>query len=170
MTRIGRRLALGLAGLICSGLICVGGCSTEAGGPPAPAPGNRTAELRDTAVRAAEQTAVAVISLDRRDPEAGYARLLARLSGPARQEWEQQRAPRLAELTSDAVSVEQPAVTASGVAALDPAAPTATVLVAAGARVSSKQAPVAQERRYRLRLSLDRTAGEWKVSELQFVP
>lgn len=163
MIRIGRTLALGLVALL-----CLSGCSTEAGGP-APAPGNSTAELRDTAVRTAEQTAIAVTSLDRRDPEAGYARLLALLSGPARQEWERQRTQRVAELTSDAVSVEHAAVTASGVAAFDPAAPTATVLVAADARVTSKQAPAAQEQRYRLRMSLARTAGEWKVSGLEFV-
>lgn len=164
MTGIRWRLALGLVALI---WVC--GCSTEVDGPAAPVPGNSTAELRDTAVRAAEQTSIAVISLDGRDPEAGYSRLLPLLSDPARQEWEQQRGQRLAELRSDVVSVEQVVVTSSGVTALDPAAPTATVLVAAFARISTKQAPVAQERRYRLRMSLARTAGEWKVSELQFV-
>lgn len=165
MTGIGRVL-----GLTVVALICLSGCSAGAGHPAAPAPGNRTTEARDAAVRAAEQAAIAVTSLDRRDPEAGYARLLRLLSGPARQEWEQQRAQRLAELTSDAVSVEQAAVTASGVAALDPAAPAATVLVAAGARVTSRQAPVAQELRYRLRMSVTRATGTWTVSELQFVP
>lgn len=164
MTAGGRILGFGLVVLI-----CVSGCSAESGAPAAPGPGNSTAELRDAAVRAAEQTAIAVTSLDRRDPETGYTRLLTLLSGPARLEWEQQRAQRLAELTSDAVSVEQAAVTTSGVAALDPAAPTATVLVAAGAKVSSKQSPAAQELRYRLRMSLTRATGTWTVSELQFV-
>lgn len=167
MIRIARALVLGLATLI-----FFSACSTEAGGPaPAPAPtaGERTAELRDTAVRAAEQTAIAATSLDHRDPEAGYDRLLALLTGPALGEWEQQRAERLAAITSGAVTAEHAAVTSSGVAALDPAAPTATVLVAATAAVADKQTPAAQERRYRLRMSLIRTAGEWKVSELQFV-
>lgn len=169
MIRTGRILALAFAALI-----CLGGCSTAVDKPAGPVAGNRTAELRtvelrDAAVRVAEQTAVAVASLDHRDGDADYDRLLALLSGSARQEWERQRAEKLAALTSDAVTAERVAVTVSGVAALDPAAPTATVLVAATARVAGKQAPVAEEHRYRLRMSLTRTADEWKVSELQFV-
>ncbi len=174
MIRTGRILALTLAALI-----CLGGCSTAVDRPPVdrppvdspagPAAGNRTAELRDAAVRVAEQTAVAVASLDHRDGDADYDRLLALLSGAARQEWEQQRAEKLAALTSDAVTADRVAVKASGVAALDPAAPSATVLVAATARIAGKQAPAPEEHRYRLRMSLTRTADEWKVSELQFV-
>lgn len=178
MTRLTRAGALSL--LV---LLCLSGCSTAAEDAPArPTAGNTAendagddagssaAELRDTAVRAAERTAVAVISLDHRDSGAKYDRLLALLSGPARQEWEQQRAERLAEITTGAVTAEAAAVTASGVAALDPGTPTATVLVAGTADVAEKTAP-AQERRYRLRMSLTRdNAGEWTVSELQFVP
>lgn len=180
MTRLARAGVLGLLTLI-----CLSGCTAEGEDAPAPTTaeragsgardgaskdaGNSTAKLRDTAVHAAERTAVAVMSLDHRDPAAKYDRLLALLSGPARQEWEQQRAERLAEITSDAVTVERATVTASGVAALDPDTPAATVLAAGTAEVSSKAAPTAQERRYRLRMSLTRTAGEWTVSELRFV-
>lgn len=133
-------------------------------------PSDPTAERRDAAVRATEQTAVAVISLDHRDPEAGYDRLLDLLTGPARQEWEQRRVEYLAMTTSDVVTVENTAVVASGMAALDPAGATATVLVNAIAEVATKQATQPAKRRYRLQLSLVRTADEWQVSQLQFVP
>lgn len=172
MTRIARACALSLVTLT-----CLSGCSTGTENTPPPASGNSapegaansTAELRDTAVRAAERTAVAVMSLDRRDSGAKYDRLLDLLSGPARQEWEQQRTERLAGITADAVTAERATVTASGVAALDPATPSATVLAAGTAEVADKTAPAAQERRYRLRMALTRTADEWTVSELQFV-
>ncbi|MGQ0775919.1 MAG: hypothetical protein ACT4NY_16120 [Pseudonocardiales bacterium] len=129
-----------------------------------------TAERRDAAVQAAEQTAVALTSLDHRDPDAGYDRLLDLLTGPARQEWEQRRAEYLAPITSDVVTVERPAVTASGVAALDPAGTAATVLVSAVAEVSTNQAPTPKKRFSRLQMSLVQTGAEWKVSQLRFVP
>lgn len=168
----GRTLALAL-----TALLCLAGCSTAADGPAAPVAGSTTAELRDgtaaelrdAAVQAAERTAVALVSLDHRDPDAGYDRLLDLLTGPARQEWEQRRVEYLAMITSDAVTAERAAVKASGVAALDPAGTTATVLVAATAEVSTNQAPTPETHRYRLRMSLIQAAAEWKVSQLQFV-
>lgn len=158
-----------LAALICLAGICLAGCSTEVDGPAAPVAGSTTGERRDAAVRVAEQTAVTLTSLDHRDPEAGFDRLLAALTGPARQEWEQRRAEYLATITSDALTSEDAAVDASGVAALDPAATTATVLVTATATVSTKQAPAAEQRQYRLRMSLIREEADWKVTQLQFV-
>ncbi|MGH3914943.1 MAG: hypothetical protein ACRDTC_16275, partial [Pseudonocardiaceae bacterium] len=152
-------------------LLGLAGCSTAEDGPAASAAGSITAEQRDAtteqwrdaAVRAAEQTAVALVSLDHRDPEAGYDRLLELLTDPARQEWEQRRAEYLAPITSDVVTTELAAVTASGVAALDPAGTIATVLVAATATISTTRAPEPDERRYRLRMSLTRAVDEWKV-------
>lgn len=160
----GRTLALALVLLF--GLV---GCSTAEDGPAASTADAPTVQWRDAAVRVAEQAAVTLVSLDHRDPEAGYDRLLELLTNPARQEWEQRRAEYLAPITSDVVTTELAAVTASGVAALDPAGTTATVLVAATATVSTVPAPEPDERRYRLRMSLTRTADEWKVSELQMV-
>lgn len=173
MTPAGRTRALALVALL-----CLAGCSTTVDGPATPVTGstatelrdNTAAELRDAAVRVAEQTAVAVTSLDHRDPDAGYDRLLALLTDPARQEWEQRRVEYLAMITSDVVTVESAAVEASGVVALDPAGTTATVLVAAIAEVSTAQAPQSAKRRYRLQMSLVQPAAEWKVSQLRFVP
>lgn len=180
MTPAGGTLVLALAALL-----WLAGCSTEVAGPATPPVGPATAgrdtttagqreattaEQRDAAVRAAEQAAVALTSLDHRDPEAGYDRLLGLLTGPARQEWEQRRAEYLAMITSDVLTVELAAVEASGVVALDPAGSTATVLVAATAMVSAKQVTEPEKRHYRLRMSLVRTTAEWQVSQLQFVP
>ncbi|MGH3931881.1 MAG: hypothetical protein ACRDTF_18120 [Pseudonocardiaceae bacterium] len=173
MTPAGRTRALALAALL-----CLAGCSATvdesatpvAGGTATELRDNTVAELRDAAVRVAEQTAVALTSLDHREPDAGYDRLLALLTDPARQEWEQRRVEYLGTLTSDVVTVQSAAVEASGVATLDPAGPTATVLVAAIAEVSAAQAPQPVKRRYRLQMSLVQTAAEWKVSQLQFVP
>ncbi|HEU0088196.1 MAG TPA: hypothetical protein VFQ77_11210, partial [Pseudonocardiaceae bacterium] len=92
--RAGRAIAL--AALLC----CLASCSTATDGSPAPPPGTATAELRDGAVRAAEQAAVVLTSLDQRSAEAGYDKLLALLTGPARQEWAQRRADHLAPTTS----------------------------------------------------------------------
>ncbi|MGH3938726.1 MAG: hypothetical protein ACRDTG_08825 [Pseudonocardiaceae bacterium] len=173
MTLAGRTSALALAALL-----CLAGCSTTMDGQTTPVAGDAATELRDStagdlrdvAVQAAEQTAVALTSLDHRDPGAGYDRLLALLTDPARQEWEQRRIEYLGTLTSDVVTVNSAAVEASGVSALDPAGPTATVLVAAIAEVSTAQAPQPVKRRYRLQMSLVQTPAEWKVSQLQFVP
>jgi hypothetical protein len=170
VNRVNRILPLALAVLICLGMLgAAQGCSTPTTpGAPQPTAGNGPAELRDAAVDVAERTAVALVSLDHRDPEAGYDRLLDLLANPARQEWEQRRAEYLAPLVSDAVTATDVART-SGVAEFDPAARTATVLVAATATVTTDQAPAGDDRRYRLRMSLVDTPAGWKVSELRFV-
>jgi hypothetical protein len=160
VNRVNRILPLALAVLICLGMLgAAQGCSTPTTpGAPQPTAGNGPAE----------RTAVALVSLDHRDPEAGYDRLLDLLANPARQEWEQRRAEYLAPLVSDAVTATDVART-SGVAEFDPAARTATVLVAATATVTTDQAPAGDDRRHRLRMSLVDTPAGWKVSELRFV-
>lgn len=168
MTHARRIPALAVAALIC--LAAVQGCSNTVDGPAVPVAGSTTGELRDGAVHVAEQAALTVTSLDHRNPDAGYDRLLALLTGPARQEWEQQRAGYLAKIGSDGVTVDSGAVKASGVADLDQAASTATVLVATTAMVSTKQAPTQEKRRYRWRMGLARTGAVWKVVQLQAVP
>ena len=179
MTHVGRSVVLA----VLIGLAAAQGCATTAdrGGAPAdgggatvdgghgPVTGNRLGELRDGAVAAAEQTAVALMSLDHRDPEEGYDRLLELLTEPARQEWEQRRGEYLAPITASGAVTSEPAVRASGVAALDPATATATVLVAATAAVSSSQAAAVEKRRYRLQMSLIRTPAGWRVSQLQIL-
>ncbi|MGH3794669.1 MAG: hypothetical protein ACRDSP_07240 [Pseudonocardiaceae bacterium] len=167
MSRVRQTLALAVAALIC--LATAQGCSTTVDGPAVPVAGNTTSDLRDTAVHVAEQTAIALTSLDHRDPDGGYDRLLALLTGPARQEWEQRRVDYLARIKSERVTANGAAIKASGVADLDPAATTATVLVASTAMVSTKQVPAQQKRRYRLRMDLIRSGAQWKVSQLQVV-
>jgi Mce-associated membrane protein len=161
-----RTLALAIVGLVWLG--AGQGCSTKVEGPATPVAGSTTSELRDAAVRVAERTAVVLTSLDQRDPDGGYDRLLALLTGPARQEWEQRRVGYLTKIKSEGVTADG-TVKASGVADLDPRVTTATVLVAATAMVATKQNPTAEKRRYRLRMELIRTGGEWKVSQLQLV-
>jgi len=153
--------------LVLAALVCLAasqGCASTADGGALPVVGNSTAELRDESVQVAEQAAVALTSLDDRDGEAGYDRLLELLTGPARQEWEQRRA----ELGSDTTTLDSVATT-SGVAAFDPAAATSTVLVAVTTTVSTEQGATPEERRHRLQLSLISTPAGWKVSQLQFV-
>ena len=164
MSATGRTLVL--AALLC--LAASPGCADPADGGAVPVAGSSTGELRDGVVRVAEQAAVAVTSLDHRDGEAGYDRLLELLTEPARQEWEQRRVDQLAMIVSDAAMSES-VVTASGVAALDPTTATSTVLVAVTATVSTNQSPAPEERRHRLTLSLISTPAGWKVSQLQFV-
>jgi Mce-associated membrane protein len=161
-----RPLAVLIAVLI--SLVTAQGCATVVDGPAVPVAGSTTGELRDAAVQVAERTAVAVTSLDHRDPEGEFDRFLALLTGPARQEWEQRRGPYLAKIKS-AEETSAGSVMASGVAALDPPATTATVLVAATAMVTTNKVPTPEKRRYRLRMDLIRTAGAWKVSQLQMV-
>ncbi|MFN2495832.1 MAG: hypothetical protein ABR608_07980 [Pseudonocardiaceae bacterium] len=163
MIRAGRALAL--TALLC--LAAAQGCTTPVDGGAAPVAENGIGELRDGAVQAAEQAAVALTSLDHRDPEAGYDRLLELLTDPARQEWAQRRAEFLTPITSSGAVTSAAVVRSSGVAALDPAAATATVLVAAAATVSSQQRATPEQRRYRLQMSLIRTPAGWKVSQLQ---
>lgn len=164
MSATGR--ALVLAALIC--LVASPGCAGPVDGGASPVAGSSTGELRDAAVQVAEQAAVALTSLDYRDGEAGYDRLLEVLTGPARQEWEQRRVEQLATIVSEAATSVGVA-TASGVASFDPAAATATVLVAVTATVTTNQSPTPTQRRHRLTLSLISTPAGWKVSQLQFV-
>lgn len=166
------RFVLALTLLLGMGLIGVGtlqGCSTAAPGEAQPAAENSTAERRDAAVRAAEQTAVALVSLDHRDPEQGYDRLLTMLTGPARTQWEQRRAEYLAPLIATNTVSSEAAVRESGVAALESDATTVTVLVVATATVTSDANPGPDDRNYRLRMSLVPVSDGWKVSDLQIV-
>jgi hypothetical protein len=156
-----------LTALIC--LAASQGCAGPADGGASPVAGSDTGELRDEAVRVAEQAAVTLTSLDRLDGEAGYDRLLELLTDPARQEWEQRRAEYLATIMSDAATSDS-AVTASGVAAFDPAtAETATVLVAVTATVSTEQNATPDKLHHRLQLSLINTPAGWQISQLTFV-
>lgn len=168
MTHAGRIVAFVFAVLL--GVAAVQGCSTaQDNGPAAGEPENPTVALRDGAVQVAEQTVLTLISLDHREPEKGYDRLLGLMTGPAAQEWGQRRAEYVETLVSDVVTSEGAVIDASGVAAFDPAEPSAEVLVAAAAQVSTAQSPV-EERRYQLRLLLVQTGDkEWKVSDLQYV-
>lgn len=200
VTRAGRRLLLAV--LIC--LAAAQGCTAPAPLRAAPTVENPTAdnpmvdnptadnpevnnddndvgELRDGAVASAEQAAIMLASLDHRDPQAGYDRLLELLTEPARQEWEQRRGEYLAPIMASGAVTSAAMVQASGVAALDPAAGTATVLVAATATVSStaaastaavaavEQPAPPMKRHYRLRMSVIRTPAGWKVAQLQIL-
>jgi Mce-associated membrane protein len=164
VTRSGWTLLLAV--LFC--LAVTAGCTTPADGRAAPVSNNGVGTLRDGAMQTAEQTAVALLSVDHRDPEAGYDRLLTLLTDPARQEWAQRRGAYLAPITESGAVTTEAVVQASGVAALDPAAGTATVLVAATATVSHQQA-APQRRRYRLQMSLIHTPDGWQVSQLQIL-
>lgn len=125
-----------------------------------------SAEHREVAA-AAQDMAVAFLTVDHRDMEPVVQAVLDHATGDFAEQYAAQR-DRLVAEAGRSEAVATPAVVASGVTELD--GDTATVLVAADSAVTNTTTgDDPRPRYYRLRLELVRIDGQWLTRSLEFV-
>ena len=125
-----------------------------------------SAEHREVAA-AAQEMAVAFLTVDHRDMEPVTQAVLDHATGGFAEQYAAQR-DRLVAEAGRSEAIATPVVVASGVAELD--GDTATVLVAADSAVTNTTTgDEPRPRYYRLRLELVRVDGQWLTRSLEFV-
>ena len=120
----------------------------------------------DEVTLAARQETVAFLGVDYRDPDPMVERVLAGATGAFKQQYAAGRG-RLESSARRSRAVSTGMVRSLGVSDLSRAR--ATVLVAANARVTNRSTKGAEQRYYRIRLTLVRQGGAWLTSGLEFV-
>lgn len=137
--------------------------------PSTTSQGSRATALRTAyagATRAARDEAEAFLGVDYRDPDPMVDKVLAGATGAFKRQYAAGRA-RLESSAKRSRAVSTGTVKALGVS--DLSRTQATVLVAADARVTNRSTKGAEQRYYRMRLTLVRQGGTWLTSDLELV-
>ena len=131
--------------------------------PPTPAEAARYGEVTE----AAKATAVALLNIDYRDPQASFEAVAATATGTFLDQYEAS-SDSLVDLVTQYESVQSGEVDSAAVSRLDE--DDATVLVAATGTVTNLQTgDDGQLRVYRILITLVRQDGAWLTEDLEFV-
>ena len=120
------------------------------------------------AVNAATALTLAWASVDHRKVDEYVESVRSGATGDFLQEFENAE-PFLRQTLKDNKSVQVPTIPKEGAALLERSGDDARVIVAMDAAVSNKQTKRPQARQYRLQVTLQKEAGEWLVSGLEFI-
>jgi Mce-associated membrane protein len=120
------------------------------------------------AVNAATALTLAWASVDHRKVDEYVESVTSGATGDFLQEFENAE-PFLRQTLKDNKSVQVPTIPKEGAALLERSGDDARVIVAMDAAVSNKQTKRPQARQYRLQVTLQKEAGEWLVSGLEFI-
>ncbi len=140
---------------------------TEQESPQTLAPSTAEQERYGEALRAAEATAVALVNIDYRDPDASFDAVRGTSTGTFLEQYDAS-AGSLVDLVTQFESVLSGEVVSSAVSSID--ADDATVLVATDGTVSNAQTGEdAQARNFRILVRLVREDDRWLTNDLEFV-
>lgn len=120
-----------------------------------------------SAVAVARAQVLGLTTLDYRKVDAQVAAMLDRTTGDFRRQF-QLMTKTFEQVVTESKVTAVGEVVAAGVS--ERSENTAQVLVASKATVRNSAAEKATDRTYRMRVSLQRTGGEWRVSNMEFVP
>ncbi len=118
------------------------------------------------AAAAAKQMVINFTSLDYRTFDQYQARVLEGSTGRFKEEWSKQ-ADQLKTLVTDNQTVSAPTRTEVGLSSSDD--DSAEAIVGTIVPTKNKAAPAGVDKTYRIALKLEKVAGTWKVSSLDFV-
>lgn len=121
---------------------------------------------REAAVRAAQQSALNLTSIDDQDFAADVKRVLDGATGPFKTDFEA-RSKELATVLSQNEVASEGKVIDAGLVRFD--ARSATALVVVDSNVKNVAVPEGRVNTYRMRLTLERQGDRWLTSMLEFV-
>lgn len=128
----------------------------------------QTQERRALFVQVARQTAINLTTIDHAEVDADIKRVLDSVTGAFHEEYENRSKPFI-EVVKKVQSKTEGNIAEAGI--VSATADQAQVLVAVAVKTSLAGAPPDQEpRRWRMRLTVDRTGDSAKVSKVEFVP
>lgn len=122
---------------------------------------------REQYIQAARQGALNLTTIDWEHAERDVEGILASATGPFREDFAN-RSPAFIEVVKKARSRSEGRITESALES--ESGDTAQVLVAVGVSVSNAGAPEQEPRRWRMRMSVQKTGDEMKISQVDFVP